>query len=196
MAEAGRPTKRTPETESKILEFLASGVTRKAAAEAVGIHISTFCDWVADFPEFSEAVTRAESQAEAGYAAVMRKAAMGFDAGETVETVSTEFRKRKTTTTDPKTGIKTTVEDEVPVSVTRVTTTIRREFDWRAAESWLKRRRKEDWSDRSENPNNNTGIGFIAFDALNVAVSQSVRTTETPTDSTAPVVAGQGEGKD
>jgi hypothetical protein len=93
----GRPTKYTAATIKKITDALKAGNTRTAAVGAAGIDYTTFCDWLRDYPQFSQAVIRAEHEAEAGYVEVLKKAAANGD--------------------------------------------------WRAAESWLKRRRREDWGD-------------------------------------------------
>jgi hypothetical protein len=70
-----RPTKKTQELEAKICELLAAGNNRKTAVGAIGIHYSTFCDWLREFPEFSEAVERAEHEAEAYYVSVLHRCA-------------------------------------------------------------------------------------------------------------------------
>lgn len=74
-AKLGRKTKRTPEVEAKLFEALRLGCTRRAACAYAGIHAGTLCDWANDFPEFSEAITRAEDEAEAGFSIVIQRAA-------------------------------------------------------------------------------------------------------------------------
>jgi len=59
-----RPSKRTPEREAKILDLLRAGNTRSTAALACGVGYSTFCEWVAKFPELAEQVKAAEAAAE------------------------------------------------------------------------------------------------------------------------------------
>lgn len=118
----GRPTKRTPERVKRILALLKSGNTRTCAANASGISKETFYEWLREFPDFADAVTRAESEAEAAHVATIKRAA-------TVHKVV----ERRTTVSD-KDGT-TTIE------------VVRYEYDWRAAETWLKRRRRADWGD-------------------------------------------------
>jgi hypothetical protein len=60
-----RPTKRTPETEAKILNALRVGASRKDAADAAGVDYSNFLRWTEQFREFREAVTRAEGEVAA-----------------------------------------------------------------------------------------------------------------------------------
>jgi transposase len=57
----GRPSKRTPESEERILDALRDGQTKSAAAAHGGISESTLYAWAADFPEFSEALEKAEN---------------------------------------------------------------------------------------------------------------------------------------
>lgn len=119
---AGRKSKYTPETVKKILDALKVGATRRAASGAAGINEDTLCLWVKQYSDFSDSVTRAEDEAEARFTSILAKAA---NPHEVMETVTTEGPDGTTTRT-----------------------TIKREFDWRAAESWLKRRRRFDWGDR------------------------------------------------
>ena len=92
-----------------------------------------------EFFEFLDQVTRAESECEVAYVAVIKKAATGYD---TVTTRTKRWREK--------------VGDQF-VQMEESVTTVGREFDWKAAESWLKRRRKEDWSERSEVTGANSG---------------------------------------
>jgi transposase len=70
MADTGRPTKRTPETEEAIFACLKEGMTKKAAAAAGGITYMTLRQWEKDFPEFSDALQNAEA---AGQQALLRR---------------------------------------------------------------------------------------------------------------------------
>lgn len=76
---AGRPTKRTPETEAKLLRALRKGNTRRAACAHAGIGESTLNDWVNEFPEFSAACTRAENESEFGFVDVIQECANNGD---------------------------------------------------------------------------------------------------------------------
>ena len=76
---AGRKTKRTPETEAKLILALKKGNTRRAACAYAGIGESTLNDWINDNPEFSAALTRAEDAAEFGYVDVIQECANNGD---------------------------------------------------------------------------------------------------------------------
>lgn len=71
---AGRPTKRTPETEKRILDALRIGATRKDASLAAGISQDTFANWLAASSDFSDAVEKAESEDKLRMLAVITKA--------------------------------------------------------------------------------------------------------------------------
>jgi transposase len=71
----GRPSKRTPEREEKIIEALRAGNTKRAAAAAGGVGASTLFAWIAEFPEFKDAIERAEADAERAMVARVRDAA-------------------------------------------------------------------------------------------------------------------------
>jgi hypothetical protein len=151
----GRPPKFNPERAAVLVEHLRAGCTRKAAAEAVGVRYETFRLWLergsqanaGPFFEFLGAATHAEAEAENRYAAILEKAAEGWEAGAVTRTVKTVYRTRKTTTIDPETNQKTVIEEPVALEEVTEATTSERLFDWRAAESWLKRRRREEWGD-------------------------------------------------
>ena len=59
-----RPSKYTPETVARIVEALEQGATYEAAAAHAGISYETFNAWRKGFPEFPEAVKKAEAKAE------------------------------------------------------------------------------------------------------------------------------------
>jgi transposase len=58
----GRPTKRSPEVEKAICDAVREGLSRKDAAAIGGIAESTLYLWAAEFSEFSESLTVAESE--------------------------------------------------------------------------------------------------------------------------------------
>lgn len=75
---AGRPTKLTPAVQEALVDLLKKGVTRQAAAAAVGIGYATLTEWVArgerrdpdrrtgeDFAEFAAVLRGAEAEFEA-----------------------------------------------------------------------------------------------------------------------------------
>jgi hypothetical protein len=71
----GRKSKRTPETEGKLIDGLRQGMTVGAACAYAGITYDTFYVWCNEFPEFSESVARAEDEAEAFYTEIIAKSA-------------------------------------------------------------------------------------------------------------------------
>lgn len=71
----GRPTKRTQETISKILQAIEMGATKRLASLYAGIDISTFMDWQARFPDFSEQVKKAEAKSALRWLAKIEQAA-------------------------------------------------------------------------------------------------------------------------
>jgi hypothetical protein len=67
-------SKRTPETEAKVLAALRAGHSRRVAAGAAGIAQRTLEEWVTD-PEFDQRVFEAEAEAERFHAANVNSAA-------------------------------------------------------------------------------------------------------------------------
>ena len=98
---AGRPTKRTPETEAKILNALRIGASRRDSCEANGVDYITFSHWLTQFKQFRQSVEQAESHC------AVRMSARIFDEATKADG-------------DPKYALE-----------------------------WLKRRRKEEWGDKS-----------------------------------------------
>lgn len=120
----GRPSKRTPATEKRILESLRAGNTRTASAGYGGISKDTFYEWLKEFPDFSDAVKKAESDCEVAFVAVIKKAATGHPVEKTVT--------------------KTRIVGGV--SETETTTTRYTEYSWQAGAWWLERRKPEDYA--------------------------------------------------
>ena len=116
-----RPTKFSKERAQRIVDALKTGNTRRASAAYGGISEDTLARWIESNAGFAEQVELAEAECEVAMAAIIRKAALG-------QTV----KKTKTTKTAEAT---ITVVEEVF------------EYDWRAAETWLKRRKRADWGD-------------------------------------------------
>lgn len=73
---AGRPTKRSAAREEVILNALRLGNTRTIAAAYAEVHRDTFYEWMRD-PTFSDAVEKAEADAEARFVGQIVKAAHG-----------------------------------------------------------------------------------------------------------------------
>jgi hypothetical protein len=71
----GRPSKRTPEREARLLEALRAGNTRNAACHYAGITRETLGEWIARFSDFSDGVQKAEADAEVRMVAQIARAA-------------------------------------------------------------------------------------------------------------------------
>lgn len=76
---AGRPTKYTPETVTKITNALVSGASRRAAAEYAGVSVDSFERWMKRYADFAATVTRAEAQCETSASLALRQAWAGGD---------------------------------------------------------------------------------------------------------------------
>jgi len=72
---AGRPSKRTPEREQRLLDALRAGNTRKAACLYAGIDQDTLAIWQRRYSDFSDLLTRAEAQSEVALVSIIRQAA-------------------------------------------------------------------------------------------------------------------------
>jgi hypothetical protein len=71
---AGRPTKYKPETVEKILEALRGGNTRRASCAVADVSQDSLALWLRIYPEFAEAVEKAEGKAEAKMVSIIRDA--------------------------------------------------------------------------------------------------------------------------
>lgn len=60
----GRPSKYNEERHERMVEAAKRGATMEGVARAGGIHISTLYEWMDEYPELNEDITRARSQAE------------------------------------------------------------------------------------------------------------------------------------
>lgn len=132
----GRPSKCTPERCGAILQALRNGCTRTAAASVGGVDLESLRRWMARSAEFRAEVTHAEAEAERVFTEAMRKAAVPH-------TITV-----RTTTTNADGSVKV-VEEQ------------RAEFDWRAAEAWLKRRRRAEWGDNQDVTSGGQPIGAV-----------------------------------
>lgn len=144
----GRPSKFSEARATAIAESLRAGCTRRAACLSNGVSEDSLSRWIARFADFAERVARAEAEAEARHTATLQRAADGWDACTVTRTVKTVFKTRKTTTIDPETKQEVVVEEPVALEEVTETRTEARQFDWRAAESWLRRRRRDEWGDQ------------------------------------------------
>jgi transposase len=71
----GRPSKRTPDREARLLEALRAGNTRSAACHYAGIDQGTLANWLARYSDFSDAINKAEADAEVRMVAQIARAA-------------------------------------------------------------------------------------------------------------------------
>lgn len=71
----GKPYKWSEEVVTRITQALRAGNTRRASCAYAGISEDTFAVWLKDIPEFSDAVKKAESDAEVRNVAIIQKAA-------------------------------------------------------------------------------------------------------------------------
>ena len=151
---AGRKSKLNEDVVKKITDALRVGNTRRAAAQAAGVSEQTLYNWLetgksaksGQFFEFFESVTRAEAECEVQNVAILKKAAAGWD----TRTTRTKTHTVKEVTTDSSGKPIPGPNGEPLQTVTTQTETVvteGREFDWRAALEWLKRRRRMDWGD-------------------------------------------------
>jgi len=70
----GRPTKYTVQNVNRILDALRGGNTRRASCAAGNISQDTFANWLRDHSAFSDAVQKAEGEAELRNLAVIQDA--------------------------------------------------------------------------------------------------------------------------
>jgi len=82
----GRPTKFNEETTTRLITALRSGNYRRVSCKYAGIHYNTLLAWLAkaeepdappEYLEFSDAVEKAEAEAEIHDIALIRQAATG-----------------------------------------------------------------------------------------------------------------------
>lgn len=198
---AGRKSKFTPEVVKKITDALRVGNTRKAAAEASGISESLFYEWIkkgeaarnGPFLEFLEAVTRAEAECEVQNVAIIKKAAAGWE----TRTVRTKTQTVEEITVDGS-GKPIAGADGKPLKTvttqTETITTEGKEFDWRAALEWLKRRKRADWGDTLDisKIDDETLIGLLERDAA----ARNATAGAHPAPASAPEPRQSGTGPD
>jgi len=74
----GQPTKYNEERVAIILAALQAGNFKCVAAQMAGIHVDTLNEWEHRHPEFSEAVKRADAEAEAYHVERISKGERGW----------------------------------------------------------------------------------------------------------------------
>jgi hypothetical protein len=73
--EIGRPTKKTEQRTEALLQSLRAGASRQRAAALAGIHRDTLYEWMKQDPAFSDAIEKAEGDAEVRNVAIIQRAA-------------------------------------------------------------------------------------------------------------------------
>ncbi|HEV8176914.1 MAG TPA: hypothetical protein VGP44_04430 [Gemmatimonadales bacterium] len=72
---AGRPTKRTPAVEKRLVELIREGLTQKDASAIVGISEDSFIRWKQDFADFAARIKKAEAEFILDNVRIVQKAA-------------------------------------------------------------------------------------------------------------------------
>ncbi len=99
MTKRGRRPVYGPERVAKICAAIEQGETNETAAKIGGISVSTFCEWQATKPEFSEAIKRAKAAFEDwqmnGILADAKKSLKTLVCGQEYEEIKTEYENDK-----------------------------------------------------------------------------------------------------
>jgi AcrR family transcriptional regulator len=130
-----RKSKYTPELVSQIVQLLEDGNTDTDTCSLVGISKETFYNWLQDKAEFIDAVSRARGIARQRAVDAWRQAMDESSTKSAKTVVFTETRLNKNG--EPYTYTRTTTEKQVTENAP----------DWRAAESYLKRRDPANWAE-------------------------------------------------
>jgi hypothetical protein len=147
-----------PTLAPRIQTCLERGLTHKMTCAECGIIPDTFYRYIREIPDFSDMVSRAETVA-------LAKAVKAFATGLQEQKINhTEIKTYK------QTRLRRTVDEEgnvieVPYTYTEETNTgklIVTPPDWRAGESWLKRRDRENWSEKALELNININVEIVA----------------------------------
>lgn len=76
MAEVGRPSKFKPAYSQEVINHMAEGASLTSFAGEIGVARSTINEWIATYPEFSEAVNVAKAKCAAWWELINRKIAV------------------------------------------------------------------------------------------------------------------------
>ena len=124
MTKRGRQPKYSPERIAKICEAIERGETNETAAKIGGISVSTFCEWQATKPEFSEVVKRAKAVFEEwelkGILADAKKSLKTLITGLEYEETKTEYEQDPKHPGSPRIRKQTVVTKRIPPSPTAV----------------------------------------------------------------------------
>lgn len=139
-----RRTKLTDSVQSKLVKLISTGVTVVDACSVVGIGERTFYDWMERgetgdeaFAQFSQAVSRARNEAKVVAIGTLRTAMSPYK--ERSKTVETFTETRLTRDGNPYEYKRETKRETVTTYP----------GDWRAAVEYLKRRFRDEWSEKS-----------------------------------------------
>ena len=86
---AGRPTKYSPQVVQRLTDALRGGNTRRASCAVADVSQDSLALWLRIYPEFAEAVEKAEGKAEAKMVSIIR------DASETTWQAAAWWLERK-----------------------------------------------------------------------------------------------------
>lgn len=115
-----RPSKRTPERQTAILNSLRVGNTRRAAAAAAEIDHATFYRWLDDDATLRDAVEKAEADAEQRFLGNIAKAA----AEGTWQAAAWWLERRRPEEYRKREGVELTGRDGGPIETADVTGTL------------------------------------------------------------------------
>lgn len=86
MAKRGRPSGYERDVQPRleeVKEWVRSGATNRDIAKALGIHVSTFCDYLNKYSEFEEAVRSSRQSGISEVKQALFRKAVGFEYEET-----------------------------------------------------------------------------------------------------------------
>lgn len=137
-----RPSKLTDSLQKDILDRLRAGATVQATCDSVGIHKSTFYDWLkrgeeaksGKFSDFSDEATRAQADGMITAAIQFKKGMMPSESESVTTKTVSETRLKK---------------DGTPYEYKKTETTrtiTQHPGDWRAAMEYLARRDPDNWA--------------------------------------------------
>lgn len=107
---AGRPTKRTPATERRLVGLIREGLTQKDASAMGGISEHTFGEWKRTFPDFADRIKKAEAEFIHTNVQIVQRAA---DAN-TWQAAAWILERRRTETWGRKETVTVTPEPDTP----------------------------------------------------------------------------------